>query len=124
VPQIGTWRHERLGAVDGVDDPAEAGGTLGVAEFLAEEAVAGEVLGNQGADEFLGPPVGQCHRAVIGLADHLERGAILEGRIVNGLGEVAAAPRRFDRQVVPAAPFGIHAAPTFRTGVCGRADDS
>src|SRR5205085_6316659 len=87
---------------DRVDDPPKAAAAGLVAELLAEEAVGGEVLRDERADEFLGALVGDGDRAGVGL--QLD----LEGGLVVGAGEVAGPPGRLHGQLVAAAPVGIH----------------
>ena len=47
MAQSGNVPNERLGAVDGVDDPAEAARAGLIAEFLAEKAIVWEAAGDQ-----------------------------------------------------------------------------
>ena len=58
--------NERLGAVDRVDDPGEAGIWPLVPVFLSEDAVAGARLFDQRADRGFGLAVGHRYRRVTG----------------------------------------------------------
>jgi hypothetical protein len=49
---------ERLGAVDGVEDPSELGVGVFGAEFFADDAVGGKFFGNESAKKFFGAAVG------------------------------------------------------------------
>lgn len=97
---------ERFGAVDGVDDPAEAAGAGLVAELFAQEPVGGERGGNRVADEPLGRLVRDRDRAVVGLVLDLECGFVV------GAGEVAGLMGRAHGEIVAGAPVGVHATPT------------
>ena len=58
--------NERLGAVDRVDDPGEAGTWPLVPVLLSEDAVAGAGLFDQRADRGFGLAVGHRYRRVTG----------------------------------------------------------
>ena len=98
--------HERAGAVDGVDDPSEAGSTGLVAELFAEEAVVGEVLRHHLANELLGLLVRDRDGAVVRfLLD-------VEGRFVEASSEVAGLAGGFHRQFVSRSPSRVHGSAT------------
>jgi hypothetical protein len=79
VPKSGTPRHERLRAVDRVEDPDELGvGPLGP-EFLADDAVLREPLADEAAHELLGAAVGGRDRGMVRLELHLNVGAAEKG---------------------------------------------
>lgn len=84
--------YEVAGAVDGVYDPAAAGGALAVRAFFAEEAVVGEGLGEGGDEEALGFLVGDGDWGVVGLVFGGEAfGLVAEGEGSGFPGEFAGA---------------------------------
>src|SRR5262249_58499909 len=95
-------------AVDGVDDPAEAGRARPVAVLLAEEAVVGERPAQGGADGLLGLAVGDGDGALVllpldgqlGVEVAERQPAGLAGGLLGGL--------------VAGAPLRIHERPPFR----------
>ena len=94
--------NERAGAVDGVDDPPEAGGTGLVAEFFAEEAVVWEVLRHHLANELFGLFVRDRDGAVVRfLLD-------VEGGFVKAASEVAGLAGGLHRQFVSRSPSRVH----------------
>ena len=59
--------NERLGAVDGVEDPAEAAPSRPLGQFLAQDGVVGKALGDAAAEVLFRPAVGHGHRRIVRL---------------------------------------------------------
>ena len=98
----GNAADKAAGAVDGVDDPAVAGGSGLIGMFLAEETVVGKVPGNDAADFRLGVAVGDGDRAFVGLPFNIER------RIINFAGQVAGGVGGELADFVAVLPITIH----------------
>lgn len=63
---LGLVIQEVDGAVDGVDDPGDAGGGGGGGALLPDHAIAGTELGEHGADDFFGCGVDNGHGVDVG----------------------------------------------------------
>ena len=59
--------HERSGSVDGVEYPADPAAGPALAHLLAQDAVTGEPLGDESAEQFLGLAVGDRDRGAVAL---------------------------------------------------------
>ena len=85
--------HERVGAVDRIDDPASARRSGALAGFLADDRVVGKALHDTVAQVGLGFAIGNRDGGAVGLAIDLERAAKMAQR------QLARAARDIDREI-------------------------
>ena len=91
---------ERLGAVDGVEDPAESAGAGPLGQLLAQDGVLGKGLGDAASEVLFGLPIGHRDRRVVCFALDLE---IIPAEMLQG--NPAGLPGRLDRQFQPPGGF-------------------